>query len=382
MMWATDRVFVPPLGRKAQPFVVAVPALALACMSLYVWSIEGHRDWLLLSGWFALMIGLLLAHSIPDKLDHMLDRLATRGVLVIPPEPERSNGPNLGGAERALAGDRLSPQQLESLKTAFEEKAVTYWSPLAGILIGMALAAAFVLAFTDEELSSRIPLLVVEIFSGFVSGCYLGRMACYGKLGHFLRCSKEPSVRMTLIVGHPDGVGGLSPVGSFFFRQAVIVGIPAAFLAIWLLLIPLPQFRPLYQQWLRSYELLLLLAIAIEVVSFFVPLWSFHQVMVKQKTEYLLKADELSKEIADLQHQLAHAMAAEEEKCLKERLENKRNLYWAIEKLPVWPVNVRTGRLFTLNNFALAFPLISQYTGLSEQWAEFVKGIMHSLGDG
>jgi hypothetical protein len=48
-----------------------------------------------------------------------------------------------------------------------------------------------------------------ETLGGYIAGCYLGRLACYGTLGVRLFHEGFP---LRVIAGHLDGAGGLRPV--------------------------------------------------------------------------------------------------------------------------------------------------------------------------
>jgi hypothetical protein len=81
---------------------------------------------------------------------------------------------------------------------------------------------AFVLA-THGNLALKATLVVLESVGAYVAGYHLGRMAGFGRLGPFLRARDcMPKVRP----GHLDGMGGLKPVGDFYFFQAMVVAIP------------------------------------------------------------------------------------------------------------------------------------------------------------
>jgi len=72
---------------------------------------------------------------------------------------------------------------------------------------------------------------------------------------------------------HVVGAAGLRPLGDFFFRQAMLAGLPAAYVAFWIVL-QLPV----------EFSLILLpIFVLIEVAAFVWPMWSFHRVMVRQK---------------------------------------------------------------------------------------------------
>jgi hypothetical protein len=199
------RIFVPPFGLGMQRFAIAMAGLTLALLWINtMW--EGICDWLLISGWFALIAGLLLAHDVPDKLEYILDRLANRGALAV------------------------TPKQLHSFKQELETRVVKYWALGGGSTIAFAILVAFAFAFPGREIYFKIPLVLAEMLGGYIAGCYLGRMACYGTLGASL---KSTGIELRIIAGHPDSVGGLKPIGDLYFYQAMVVAIPAMFLAIW-----------------------------------------------------------------------------------------------------------------------------------------------------
>jgi hypothetical protein len=103
--------------------------------------------------------------------------------------------------------------------------------------------------------------------------------------------------------------------------------------------------------------------------------------MSKQKRTLLKEADELSAEIAQIQRNLVEAQSNDGMKAFKEKLEEKTARYLVIEQLPVWPIDVKTKRLFSISNIALVVPLVSEYAGLSKPWAEFVKGSLEQIGN-
>lgn len=339
------RVFVPPFGVGMQRSAIAAAAVTLA----YLWIDEAWKgvwDWLLISGWCALIVGLWLAHGVPVKLKYTLERLANRGAIGV------------------------TPEQLDTFEQELEENVEKYWALGGGATVAVAILVAFAFAFPGREILFKIPLMLAEMLGGYIAGCYLARMACYGRLGS---CLKSAGINVHIVAGHPDSVGGLKPIGDFYFYQAMVVGVPAIFLAIWLLLIPLPHFNPLYHHWQGAYAGLLALAIGFEMFAFLVPLRSFHRDMAGQKRLLLQEADRLAPEIAEIQRKLANGEMGDEARALKETLADKTARYWAIEQLPTWPIDQQTKRLFSLNNVALFIPLIIEYTGLSKQWTEVLK---------
>jgi hypothetical protein len=347
------RTFVPPLSPRLYWFSLAIVISSFCLILVRVLWYTGSLDWLLVSGLAAFVLGLCLTHTITERIDHTLNRLTNRSALA------------------------ATPEQIYTFSRHLETQIVKYWSPIFGSIVAISIGAAFVAAFSIQQLSTRYLLLIAEMLGGYIAGCYLGRMACYGAVGSML---KARGIKLHVIFGHPDTVGGLKPLGDFYFYQAMIVAIPAIFLATWLLLIPLPVFEGRYDRWREPYVGLLALAIFIEVLAFVLPLWSFHRDMVRQKRLLLEEADRLSLRIAEIQAKLAEEGVDSEKQILKEALSAMTARYRTIEDLPEWPVDLRTRRLFGLNNLALLVPLIVQYTDLSKEWADFLRHILTSAG--
>lgn len=347
------RVFAPPLGPRAHRLVLGGVGATLGVLALYIILAFDVVDWLLISGAVTLFVGILAAQSIPTHLDHTLRRLADRQVLVFP------------------AGS-----DLDRFRADLERWVVRYAAPGCGIVIAVCVAAGFLAAFPLYWLETRIPFMVASVVGGYIAGCYLGRMALYGALAWLLR---RRGCSLNLIPGHPDHVGGWKPIGDFFFLQALIVGIPAAFIAAWLILIPLPRFQQQYAHWQEPYVGLLAVALVLEIAAFLVPLWLFHRLMAAEKRALIHEADALSRRIAAVQAQLATAESGDAG-ALKERLTHMTARYQAIEDLPEWPLGKRTKRLFGLNNLILLLPMASQYAGLSAGWTSFLQGLLGSVG--
>jgi hypothetical protein len=208
---------------------------------------------------------------------------------------------------------------------------------------------------------------------GYVAGRYIGRAASFQDLGRLLRQEK---IALIVQPGHLDGAAGFKPVGELFFFQAMVLAIPALFLAVWWLIIPAsPELNAHYAIWREPYLGLLAIVLLFEVAAFVMPMWSFHQEMANQKTELLKNADELSQRVATLQAALADATTDQERKQLKDRLADMTERYWALEQMPTWPLDVKTRRRFTINNLALVVPLVSQFFNVTGFWGNLLKDL-------
>ncbi len=311
--------------------IVVVVGLILLCLSnirFYGMQIS-QWDLLLMSGAVVFIIAIPMAFKIPAKFDEMLNRLVHRGAL------------------------ENNTKKLENLKTDLQHSA----RKLA-IIMGIVLAISLLLAFIYRFHFSRILITILETAGGFIAGTLFGYMCGFGRLGLLIR---KHHVLLKIQPGHLDDVGGLKPVGEFYFHQAMVVAMPAVFLAVWLLFF---QFGfPRYSGWKTLYAIFLSINIVLEILVFVVPLLSFHSMMVTEKQNELEEADKLSKEIAIVEHQLTREQDVQKRELIKDRLSSMTKEYWDIEKLPTWPISKRTKKLFKRNNFTLLMPLVIDIVG-------------------
>lgn len=306
-------------------------------------------DMLLISGLALFVIGVRLSMDVPRKIDDTLTRLVNRGVL------------------------HLTPEALQQLQSRLQRRTTT-WSHTAGLIVAVALLGAFFVAFKLPFPSIKIPLTILEVLGGYIAGRYLGRLASYGTLGLLL---KQAGIMVHVKPGYLDGVAGLKPIGDLYFFQALVASFPALFLAVWLVLIPRWPVAGRYDGWQAPYLGLLPLALAFEILAFLVPLWLFHRDMQAQKTALLQEADTLGQSIVRLQAELAEKHDAQQYSLLKEQLSYMTQRYWDIERLPTWPVDIKTRRRFTLNNVILFLPLVTSLIDEKSMW----RHVLEVFGD-
>jgi hypothetical protein len=257
------------------------------------------------------------------------------------------------------------------LKHSLESRAER-WAHRGGLIVGAAILVAFGIAF-GQAIVRHLQLAVIEALGGYIAGRYLGQMVCYGSLGPLL---KQLHLPLTVQPGHPDEAAGLKPVGDLYFFQAMVVAIPALYLAVWWFLIP--TFEQ-YTYWRAPYLGLLAVALTVELLAFLVPLSFFHQEMQAQKAKLLDEADKLGRAVSTVQAALTEAKTEQERNELKDRLSSMTERYWAIERMPTWPVDTKVRRRFTLNNLALFLPLLSQSIHVSGGWQKALEELQKIL---
>jgi hypothetical protein len=295
----------------------------LFALDFYQW------DFLLLTGVACFYIGLKEVGFLKERFENTLKRLIERGVV-----------------------DLKEGQSFDGIKKQFEITAHT-WMRVTGLICGIAMLVAFIVALTLNFRFDLVLLGIAEVIGAYIAGNYIGRMILYGRLGTWL---SETHKNYTIDPSHVDGLSGLKPVGEYYFYQASIASIPAIFLAVWWLLIPIwPRD---YSYWHDVYFGLLVIAILIEIFAFLSPLFSFHRLMNKRKKILTSEADILSVSISELKSNIAKNQDIEKAKILKDQLDEINARYWAIENMKTWPVDVKTKKRFSVNNILLFLPVI------------------------
>jgi len=304
-------------------------------------------DLMLISGLLAFIVALYLARTIPAKMEQTLVRLVNRSVFV------------------------LENQGLTSFQAKIEARARRF-AQVSAFVVGLVILVSFLVAF-KTDIVREIPLTLLEIFLGAVAGYYIGQMIAYGTLGNLALSEKISVVPKH---SHIDRAAGLKPIGDFYFFQAMVLAIPCVYIAVWWFIIPL---LPHYLLWRNPYLGLLAVALIFEILSFFVPMWIFHQIMQSQKIKYLGEADDLSKKIVGLENRILNSNDPSEISDLKKQLDLQREKYWEIERMPTWPVDAQTQRKFTINNLLLFLPFISDFIRTSQPWKNFLNVLVNIL---
>lgn len=324
----------------------AVACLGLLGVQLGSFGLDLERwDFLFLSGALTLITALWVARGQASAFETMVVRLVSRGQLK-PPEATYTLACGLKKRERR-------------------------WARWGGAGVALLLAGLFLLVTALRSESEEAVVLVggplAGALGGFLAGRVIGRMALYSVLPWSLerpKPGKREHVELEVTPGHPDGAAGLKPLGDFFLAQALLLAVPAIFLFIWTLLFFLPAFEDRYGDWRAIYVGLFLLAIAVEIAAFLIPLWRVHTLMKKAKRERGASADVYAREIATIKGDLLTELEPQGREELNDRLKEVTSAYYAIEKMATWPIDSSARRWLTLGNAALILSLASQAAGL------------------
>jgi hypothetical protein len=307
-------------------------------------------DLLLLSGWMVLLIGLELARHTPVMLARTLRRLSDRGVL----------GP---------------PDIVGSLTADLNRQWRGWWVASAAGVGGALLVTSVWIVFASGGVPAWVlgPAAADAIFqavAGAVAGSWLGRMVSYGRLiGKAGLCQHKLVLRV--IPGHPDGAGGLKPLGDFYLFESLAASLPAIFLSIWVLLFSLGGGSPLwsaYRVYLGPYLVLLAAAIVVEVLVFVLPMKSAHDVMTREKHDlFLPDADRLFPAGTAGQPGSPAPQPSPDNAAGQQRLIERFN---ELNDAPTWPIDASIRRRFALRNLALLLPFIGYLVGHMQFWQQ------------
>jgi len=202
-----------------------------------------YWDYLLLTGMFALWLGLIFIVKLDADFHQCIERLFTRQVLSTPLP--------LGNTLE----QRIN-QHADKLARIF------------ALICTTAMILGFIISNVLDPRLNKALLTIPVAAASYLSGCLLGRLVSHGKLAKYL---KLENITVSIFPDHVDGVGGLKPIGDFFFSQAMVASIPVLFLGIWVVLIPYWPGQD-YSDWSITYLGLLILALIIMLLAFVVPM--------------------------------------------------------------------------------------------------------------
>lgn len=341
-----------PMPATRRRFLLAslLPAIVIAS----AFSTRAGRygwDWLYLSGILTFLLGVELSEPLGAMLDDTLRGLTDAEILKITSRERR-------GLRKEL------------LRTTRRNQNV------AGVVVGTALGLGwFGYGATDLPYIATHNLagLAIQTLAGVIAGQRLGRMVAYGRVWRQL---PRRSTVFDLMPSHPDGAAGLSPVGRFCFRQSLVAGLPAAYLAVWWFLIPV--LPPVYLRWRAPYLGFLAIAVAFEVLAFLLPMRAIHQEMRRQSRTWSWQAARLIPRIRSAQASLLAATSNQGD--VSTQLNALLDSYRDLRQTPTWPIDRSLRRWFTLSNAALFVPFISYVAGNSALWqqvANVIGGLKH-----
>jgi hypothetical protein len=214
--------------------------------------------------------------------------------------------------------------------------------------------------------------LVPIILGVAVLGAWSGRLAAYGRLGAVVA---RRGIRLRAVPDHPDGAGGLRPVGAYFLHQSFFAALSPIYIIAWLVVLAVTGgdgIASRYRSFASQFWWLLPLAVLFEILAFLVPVQSIHTMMRRQKeTTLWTESDRLSRRIEELRGRLERT-AVEGQRCGDEAEKAQLDLlvrrFEMLEGAPTWPIDASIRKRFTLRNLALLLPVAGYAFGNPGFW--------------
>ena len=167
--------------------------------------------------------------------------------------------------------------------------------------------------------------------------------------------------------GHPDGCGGLASLGNLCLWNALVLSPGGIFYSARFFFDNISSYEEFHY-----FSLLAILGVA--SISFFVPIWNIHKIMVAKRNLIQKQLDKLGQSINSLSRDLlekSNQLHPKESEKMTKKLEGLHKIYKANQTIPVWPFNTQTLAKFITSQI---LPLLS-LLGLSEPIINIVKSL-------
>lgn len=350
---------------KVLPF--AVLALAVGALNA--------DDPMFATGLAAAALSLFAFGSLMKRIPYTFRALWNRNIIA-----ERTNAPSVEKLADEISSETTkSPSaSLEKGYSAFVLESQEILNKSAQWAMGL-LFALIVFAWEPKRpmdfLTGHWDIIamvqIAEHFIAFIIGLMAWRMLVIGilvwKLGK--RFDLNPQL------GHPDTCGGLEPLGTLCLWNALILALPGAFLGGWIILGPSTRYDDIYTS---LFYKLLLVPVSWAAISFFLPLWSVHEILLSKRETIRLQLDQLSRCIDKLTHRMldhAHELEPEESEKTAKKLELMQQTYQQNKDYPVWPFNYEILKKLALSQTVQVLSL----TGLGKPILDAVKIVVDLL---
>lgn len=322
--------------------LVVVAATAISAFA--GWYSGTGIDVLYLTGGLIIVVSILVARTLFEQFPHVLLMIWRRGVLCLL-------------QKNVSADDKV--QSLNQIYAAFIRAAydrMNDWRESLGGILGV-LVTGWIIWLLDKNilqqtyLNFRTPfsgygavlfIRLAFLMAGFVGGLVGWRILVIAntvaKLGRYFDFDIQ--------INHPDGCGGLSPIGDLCLKLAYVTSSLPILLGLWLVFLSFLDLRylrmdPADIEPLVSTIIFLTIPVsALCVFSFFFPLGSIHTCMIQAKSRLQIELDEISQEIHQLSSRLlisANGLAPQEGTSIEEKIEFLKRVYARNGQIPTWP---------------------------------------------
>jgi hypothetical protein len=182
---------------------------------------------------------------------------------------------------------------------------------------------------------------------------------------------------LDVMPNHPDGSGGLKPLGDICLLVACALLAPALF-SLWpfaATYFNIPHKDFYLNVWSQFFSQLIVVVSALGLLIFILPLYLIHQEMARRASELQVELDRISRTMGQLLDELrvqADQLDTAEGRKKAEKLEFLEEVYRKNSHIPTWPLNWGIIRRFAA---AEAVPLLS-LLGTSEQFQALVDPLV------
>ena len=222
----------------------------------------------------------------------------------------------------------------------------------------------------ESDVTERMVTLLIVIFVGVILGLATWRVIVIGWCVRLLTEWFDLDPKF----GHPDGCGGLSPLGNICLLNALMIGIISSSFGLSIIAIETTWLRWYYDFLLNYLISILSISFAISIVAFLWPVWNVHEIMKNKKYKILKKLNSIGREIEKEQRNMFEDDVVINPDILKlkiTKLETLKKAYEINSQLREWPFDSNTVKTFLSS---IIIPIMS-LTGLGE----WLINIVHEL---
>jgi hypothetical protein len=196
--------------------------------------------------------------------------------------------------------------------------------------------------------------VLVATLMASIAGLGLWRI---GWIGWFIRNSgRGPGLRIQL--RHPDGCGGLEPIGRVCLDHALVLAVPGALLAFWILQ---GAFLGNRDPNTVVHIQLLTVVMMVAIIALLGPLWSIHKAMKEKALERRREIENQTAIIEALERRIIRGKPTKPTRVLRREstdLQLRREVYWRESAVPSWPIRFQSAAAFVASQVVGALALL------------------------
>ncbi|MBN8657757.1 MAG: hypothetical protein J0M11_18645 [Anaerolineae bacterium] len=338
------------------------------------WYTKAPVEALYVSGGIVLILYLLLANELFEKFPQTIKILWRRNLLCQFDENSLKTG---------------MPSQEESVLKFLQDTRI-YVDSKNGIFCGFAglFISAWLVWLLDQNWILNAPSyivsmpapLIITLFlrTAFIFSCFICGIVAW----HIFSVGKTISAlgrifRLDIKINHPDGCGGLSPIGDLCLKLVYCVAPFLILIGAWLIFVNILDISYLHMQstnlnsLISTLQILLLPFTMLSFLIFFFPIISIRNSMLHAKSLLDIQLDAISQKIHSIEMDLltqADSLPTDRRIILEEDIDFLKRSYGRFQPIPTWPF--RFSHLFRLTTSQ-----IIPFIGVTTSLMSFIKDI-------